>query len=107
METRQRHLRDAADLLAPSVDETIGHLRLEDQDVAAVALARRYAAAIDAVTEPAARAGVLRQLGPLLLAVLESLGATPAARVRLLKGGTNANVSTGLQRFRESRTPSD
>lgn len=104
MGTGQRHLRDAAELLAPAVEETIAALRLEEQDVAAVKLARRYAAAIDDAVDPV---GALRYLGPQLLSVLESLGATPAARVRLLKGGTNANVSSDLQRFREGRTASD
>lgn len=104
MGTGQWHLRDAAELLAPAVEEAIAALRLEDQDIAAVQLARRYAAAIDGASDPV---GALRYLGPQLLSALESLGATPAARVRLLRGGTNANVSSGLQRFRESRTPTD
>lgn len=104
MGTGQRHLKDAGELLAPAVEATIASLRLEQQDAAAVKLARRYAAAIDDAADPI---GALRYLGPQLLSVLESLGATPAARVRLLKGGTNANVSSGLERFRQSRTPTD
>jgi hypothetical protein len=70
-------LRDADELLAPAVEETLTALKLGDRDTAAAQLARRYASAIDQATDPAWGA---RWLGPLLLKALESLGATPMAR---------------------------
>jgi hypothetical protein len=79
-------LRDSAELLAPAVAETIAALELKPEDAAAVKLAERYAAAIDNDGEGDA----LDRLGPKLHAVLESLGATPAARAKL-KGGRPAD----------------
>lgn len=79
-------LTDAAHLLRTAVDETIEALDLTEADAAAVRLARHYASLIDAQDEPKLEAWALRWIGPLLLATLESLGATPLARSRL-KGG--------------------
>src|SRR6266536_3621101 len=61
-------LRDSTELLAPAVAETIAALALKPEDAAAVKLAQRYAAAIDA------DAAALDFLGPKLLAVLEGGG---------------------------------
>ena len=79
-------LRDSAELLAPAVAETIAALSLKAEDAAAVKLAERYAAAIDADSD------ALDRLGPKLHAVLESLGATPAGRAKL-KGGRPADAA--------------
>ncbi len=75
-------LRSADTLIAPAVAETIKQLTLGPEDAAAVRLAERYAAAIDAA--PATeQQETLDKLGPKLLAALESLGATPKARAAL------------------------
>src|SRR5258708_21178000 len=73
-------LRDAGELLGPAVTATVAALILTAADAAAVKLAQRYAAAIDDADN---RAEALERLGPKLLAPLESLGATPAARAQL------------------------
>ncbi len=70
-------LRDAGELLAPAVAETVTALGLGGKDAAVAQLARRYAAAIDDAESPGA---ALRAFGPVLLKTLESMGATPAAR---------------------------
>jgi hypothetical protein len=70
-------LRDAAELLAPAVEETLMELGLGEQDQAAAQLARRYAAVIDGARDPA---WALRWIGPLLQDCLTSLQATPASR---------------------------
>jgi hypothetical protein len=69
--------RPADELLAPAVAETFAALELGEGDQAAALLARRYAAVIDQAQNPAY---ALRWLGPLLLASLESLQATPMSR---------------------------
>src|SRR6266567_7325925 len=73
-------LRDAGELLAPAVAETVMALGLGGKDAAVAQLARRYAAVIDGAESPGA---ALRAFGPPLLKVLESLGATPAGRAGL------------------------
>ena len=73
-------LRDADELLAPAVAETIQALELGPEFAAAAAVALRYAQAIDTAKDPAWAA---RWLGPLLLDALQSLGATPAAKARM------------------------
>lgn len=82
--------------------ETIAALELKDEDAAAVRLAHRYAAAIDAVTDLDLLGKVLADLGPKLHAVLESLGATPAARARL-KGGAPESGGGKLAHLRSVR----
>jgi len=82
-------LRDAGELLAPAVAGTVAALGLDGKDVAAVKLAGRYAAAIDGAESPGA---ALAAFGPLLLRVLESLGATPAGRAGL-KAATPAKAA--------------
>jgi len=71
-------LRDADKLLAPAVERTLGELRLGTVDDAVATLAQRYAAAIDTDEEGDA----LTDLGPKLLAALQALQATPAARAK-------------------------
>ena len=93
-------LRNASELLAPAVTETIAALKLAGEDAAAVRLAQRYAAAIDAAEDHAA---ALDRLGPKLLAVLESLGATPDARTRLKKGRPSAGKPSGLAALQAHR----
>jgi hypothetical protein len=87
-------LRDAGELLAPAVNDTVAALTLAPEDAAAVKLAQRYAAAID-------DGGDLEKLGPKLLAALESLGATPAARARL-KEGSAGGKPAGLRALRQA-----
>lgn len=120
-----RRLRDADDLLAPAVATTITKLELTDVDAAAVRLAERYAATIDDATQIAAELAdidysedtakrvaalakrvdaqaVIAELGPKLLACLEQLGATPAARSRL-KGGATGATTNRLDAARQAR----
>jgi hypothetical protein len=94
-----RRLQPADDLLAPAVTETIKHLTTSAEDAAAVKLAQRYAATIDAAED---RDAAMEKLGPKLLACLESLGATPAARARL-KGGAPSAAGNRLAALREAR----
>jgi hypothetical protein len=70
-------LRDASSLLLPMVEATLLELGLDGQDVAAGALAREYARAID---ESRDRAWSLRWLGPLLQTALNELHASPKSR---------------------------
>jgi len=94
-----RVLRDADKLLAPAVERTLGELQLGTVDDAVATLAQRYAAAIDRDEEGDA----LEDLGPKLLAALQALNATPAARSRLRpQGGGNAGPNR-LQALREAR----
>ena len=79
-------LRDVSELLWPAVQGTIASLDLKPEDAAAAKLAQRYARVIDQAPD-AKQASVLRWLGPELQKALESLGATPAARAALTKGG--------------------
>src|SRR5258708_37971617 len=85
-------LRDAGELLGPAVAETVTGLTLAAADAAAVKLAQRYAAAIDGADN---RAEALERLGPRLLAVLESLRATPAARAELSEGRAAGRGTAG------------
>lgn len=92
-------LRDAADLLAPAVEETLSALTLSDEDRAAVRLVRHYAAAIDNAEDSLT---ALESFGPKLLSALAALGATPAARARLKAGGVG-NGPSRLAALREAR----
>jgi hypothetical protein len=124
-------LRDADQLLVPKVEATLGALELAPADAALVRLVRDYAAAIDKAAELAAdveaaegtldpddiigrrqlaelarkveRQAVLATLGPKLLAALEALGATPAARNRGRAGGGGHGGDSRLQALREAR----
>ena len=74
------NLRDADTLLQSAVADTITALDLTEKDAGAVRLAAEYAQTIDlACSNPE----ILDKLGPKLLAVLEQLGATPAARAKM------------------------
>lgn len=89
--------RPAAVLFVPVVERTIRALVLGPGDEAAAHLARRYAQAIDDARrfrDPDAAGRALERLGPKLLAVLDKLGGTPAARSKLL-GGTGATPPAG------------
>lgn len=92
-------LRSTSELLAPAIEKTIAALPLADADAAAAQLARRYAATIDAAEH---RTEAMEKLGPKLLAALESLGATPAARSRL-RGGAPSRAENRLEVLRSAR----
>lgn len=92
-------LRDASELLGPAVAGTLAALTLKPEDAAAAKLAQRYAAAIDTAGAPAE---ILDKLGPKLLAALESLGATPAARARLKEGRPASARPGGLAALRQA-----
>ena len=81
-------LRDASELLWPAVSETLTQLDLGSEHAAAKKLAQRYAQVIDQHSDAAWCA---RWIFPLLLDCLSELGATPAARARLTKGGKPAD----------------
>jgi hypothetical protein len=91
-------LRPADELLGPAVEETIGALELGAADQAAAQVARRYARVIDEARDPA---WAYRWLGPLLLAALTELRATPMSR----KAARPAPVGpSGLDRLRSARS---
>ncbi len=79
-------LRDVSELLYPAVCEAIASLELDSKDAAAVKLAKQYARTIDEQPPGKLYAGTIRWLGPELHRVLESLGATPAARAAIKRG---------------------
>ena len=81
--------RDASEYLLPGVIATINALDLEPEDEAMVKLAKHYARTIDAAVKPEY---ATRWIGPQLQTVLESLGASPAARARQ-KTGTQPDVT--------------
>ena len=93
-------LRDVGELLAPAVAAVIDVLPLAAGDMAAARLAQRYAAAIDTAEAPGE---ALERLGPKLLAALESLGATPAARAKLKGGPEPGATEDPLARLRSAR----
>lgn len=93
------NLRLADELLAPAVTGALAKLSFADEDAGAVKLALQYAAAIDRAEN---RAEALERLGPKLLACLDALGATPAARARL-KGGPADAATNRLALLREAR----
>src|SRR5579859_460841 len=89
-------VRDADELLWPAVRETLGQLELKPEDAAVARLAGLYAQVIDKLPETAPRGfpdriWAARWIAPLLLDCLSELGATPAARARLTKGGKPAD----------------
>lgn len=81
--------------LGAAVDETLANLTLADCDTAAATLARQYAEGIDSAGD---RGEALEKLGPKLLAVLESLGATPKARAAAMKGGPASGSDSNSKR---------
>lgn len=99
-------LRDASELLFPAVCEAIASLDLDSKDAAAVKLAKQYARTIDEQPPGKLYAGTIRWLGPELHKVLESLGATPAARAAITRGSKDAKPGTQvskLDQLREAR----
>ena len=100
MEAGEPRVRDADELLVPDVRATIAALKLDGQDAAAAQLALALANAIDVADKPAA---ALRWLGPELLKVLESLGATPAARARMPKPQAAPQRASRLDELRAVR----
>jgi hypothetical protein len=79
--------------LASAVDTAVAGV----DDLGAAELARTYARAID-------NGGDLDKLGPLLLAVLESLGLTPKARAALVKGAKDEPRTSPLDELRVRRS---
>lgn len=99
-----KHLRDSEQLLTTAVAKTISELRLQDIDTAAAKLARHYAEAIDAGHCSHCNADTsLEVLGPKLLSALAALGATPAARAAMTKGGAASATAGRLQALRDAR----
>ncbi len=98
-------VRDASELLYPAVCESVAVLDLDPdgKDAAAVKLAKHYARLIDEASD-AKQANIARWLGPELLKVLESLGATPAARSALKpRGSKTSERASKLDQLREAR----
>jgi hypothetical protein len=93
-------LLPADDLLATAVRVTLDELKLDEADQAATRLAKTYARTIDAAEDPQ---DALEKLGPKLLAVLESLGATPAARARIKAGGGPPSRESRIAAIRAAR----
>lgn len=125
-----RKFKSVDRLLAQAVEETIRDLDPANSDTAAVQLARHYAEIVDraeSAVDDADRAlrevdpedvdtrkylyrlrakvdaqAVAAEIGPKLLAVLDSLGATPAARAKM-KGGAPTGGPSQLDRMRAAR----
>jgi hypothetical protein len=76
-------LRDARELLAPAIAETLAALDLGPEHAAAAKVAELYAETIDSARD---QAWAMRWLGPLLLDTLGELGATPLAKAKQTKG---------------------
>lgn len=83
MASNRRHLQPADVTLVQAVGATRASLVLAEEDAAVVRLAEHYAQAIDGAED---QEDALVKLGPKLLDVLESLGASPKARAAVLKG---------------------
>lgn len=98
-------LRDAGELLYPAVYATVMSLDIDrdGKDGAAAKLALQYARTIDAEPPGKTYAAAIRWLGPELLKVLESLGATPAARAALKKPKPADAKPNRLQALRDAR----
>ena len=80
-------LREVSELLYPSVAATVASLDIDrdGKDAAMAKLALRMARVIDETPDPK-QASALWHLGAELHKVLESLGASPAARAALKRG---------------------
>ena len=88
------------DLLLPAVEESITALELGEDGQAAAQLARQYARVIDRASD---QAWALRWIGPLLMASLESLRATPMSRKGEVKPGERR--PSQLDQLRARRRP--
>ena len=82
------------------VNQTINELNLDAVDSAAIQLARRYATVIDGCDN---QQWAMRWLAPLLLDVLETLGATPASRSRIKEGKPAPAQNNPLTVLRNAR----
>lgn len=102
-------LRDASELLYPAVCATLASLRIDTADggpdAAAAKLAQQYARTIDRATPGKDYAWALRWIGPELHRILESLGATPAARAAITgkKGGVTEEPPDVLAQLKPRR----
>lgn len=103
-------LRDASELLYPAVCATLGSLGIDTRDggkdAAAAKLAQAYARQIDAATPGKDYGYALRWLGPELHKILESLGATPAARAAITRGSKDKGPAqeSKLDQLRAARS---
>jgi hypothetical protein len=88
-------LRSIDGLIGPAIRESVNELELGTEYLAAVRLARTYADLIDANKD----AETLKELGPKLLAVLDSLGATPKGRAALSKGRSDGGSTAPVGRL--------
>lgn len=93
--------RDAAELLGPSVEDTLAALELDDKDAAAAQLTAVYARVIDNARDPAWAA---RWIGPLLLQALAELHATPASRKTGKVKETAKRAPTRVAQLRQAHT---
>jgi len=102
-------VREASELLFPAVRATLASLGIStadgSKDAAAAKLALQYAITIDRATPGKDYEWALRWLGPELHKVLESLGATPAARAAMTKTRKpgSDDKPTGLRALRDAR----
>lgn len=97
-------LREVDQLLYPAVCETIAALGLDSKDAAEVKLAKQYARTIDEQPPGKLYAAAIRWLGPELHKVLETLGASPAARAAMKTGSKPADAKpNGLAELRAAR----
>jgi hypothetical protein len=76
-------LRDAADLITPAIRQTVAELGLDGRDAGLAAMAVRLGQVLDEARDQAA---ALRHLGPVLLAALEAMNATPLSRAKAEPG---------------------
>lgn len=82
--------RPALPALVEQLDAALADAPTLPRDAAAVALARRYAAALDATDAPA----LLADLGPKYAQLLAQLGMTPAGRGAYKGGAAGAAPTT-------------
>jgi len=107
-------LRDASELLYPAVYATVMSLGIDlgpdnagGKDSGMAKLALRLARVIDQAPDGKAQASALWHLGAELHKVLESLGASPAARAAIKRGARDSDgkgkPKTQLDIMRENR----
>jgi hypothetical protein len=101
-------LRDASELLYPAVYATIASLDIDrdGKDAGMAKLALRLARVIDDTPDGKQQASALWHLGAELHKVLESLGASPAARAAIGKGKNKPDSEkpkSQLDTMRENR----
>ena len=98
-------LRDVSELLYPSVSATIASLDIDrdGKDAGMAKLALRLARVIDATPDGKEHVSAIWHLGAELRAVLESLGASPAARAAIKQPKPGDAKPNGLQKLRAAR----